>query len=142
MTAKFIPGVGQAFLGDIPAVKKVLHVSYGVSSANPDVVASDIGVVNLVDITVPVVIFGAWVQTEEAWTTSVTGTIGDTGGADRYFADTTINMAASGAILIASTGLTIPYVDPLGLNVDVTIGGATAAAGLTHVYIEYAELVD
>jgi hypothetical protein len=142
MTAKFIPGEGEIFKGFIPAVRKLLHVSFGVSSANPDVAVGETGVYNLVDVTVPIVVFALYTQTEEAFTASVTATIGDTGGADRYIADTTINPAASGAVLIAATGLSVPYVDPLGLNIDVTIGGATVAAGLTHVYVEYAELHD
>jgi hypothetical protein len=142
MSAKIIPGVGEVFKGYVPAVKKIAHVSFGVASASPDVAVGETGVYTLIDVTVPVVVFGLWTQTEEAFTSSVTATIGDTGGADRYIADTTANIASTGAVLIGSTGLTVPYIDPLGLDIDVTIGGATVAAGLTHVYVEYAELHD
>jgi len=143
MGAKHIPEVGEQFKGYIPGVRKIAHVSFGVASASPDVSVAEIAAgVQLIDVTVPVVVFGMWTQTEEAFTTSVTATIGDTGTADRYFADTTINPAATGAILIASTGLTVPYVDPNGLDITVDIGGATVAAGLCHVYVEYAELHD
>jgi hypothetical protein len=143
MGAKHIPEVGEIFKGYIPGVRKVAHVSFGVASASPDVTVAEIAAaVQLVDVTVPVIVFGMWTQVEEAFTASVTATIGDTGGADRYFADTTINIAASGAILVSSTGLTVPYVDQTGLDITVDIGGATVAAGLCHVYIEYAELHD
>jgi hypothetical protein len=142
MGAKAIPEVGQRFLGDKPATRKLLHVSFGVSSASPDVAVLETGVYQLVDVNVPVVIFGMWTQTEEGFTTNATATIGDTGGADRYFSDTTINPASTGAVLIGSTGLSVPYIDPTPLNIDVTIAGSSVAAGLCHVYVDYAELQD
>lgn len=142
MGAKAIPEVGQRFLGDKPAARKVLHVSFGAATTSPDVTVLETGVYQLVDVTVPVIVFGVWTQTEEGFTTNATATIGDTGAADRYLADTTINPASTGAVLIASTGLTVPYIDPNGLDIDVTIGGSSVAAGLCHVYVDYAELLD
>jgi hypothetical protein len=143
MGAKAIPEVGQRFLGDKPATRKLLHVSFGVSSASPDVTVAETATYQLVDITVPAVITALWTQVEEAFTSSVTATIGDSDGADRYIADTTINPASSGAILVSATGLTVPYVTPSSpLDIEVVIGGATVAAGLAHVYVEYYELQD
>lgn len=142
MANKNIPEVGEIFKGYVPGVRKIAHVSFGVASASPDVSVAEIAEYVLVDVTVPVVIFGLWTQVEEAFTASVTATIGDSGSLDRYIADTTINPAASGAILVSATGLTVPYVDASGLDIKVNVGGATVAAGLAHVYIEYAELHD
>ncbi len=142
MGAKNIPEVGEVFKGYIPAVRKVAHVSFGVASASPDVSVGEIAEYVLIDVTVPVVIFGLWTQVEEAFTTSVTATVGDSGTTDRYIADTTMNPAASGAILVSATGLSVPYVDASGLDIKVNVGGATVAAGLCHVYVEYAELAD
>lgn len=141
MTAKIIPGVGEVFKGYVPAVKKVIHVTFGVSSANPDVAVGETGVYPLVDVTVPVIVFQTWTQIEEAFTASVTTTIGDTGSAARYGTDTGINPASTGAVLVVGA-ITVPAVDSTGIDINVTVGGATVAAGLAHVYIEYAELHD
>jgi hypothetical protein len=140
MGAKNIPGIGEIFKGYSPAVRKMHKVSFGVASADPDVDVAEIATYTLINVEVPIVVFGLHVQVAEAFTASVTATIGDSDGADRYIADTTINPAASGAVLIGATGLTVPYVLNSGLDIEVVIGGATVAAGLCNVYIEYAEL--
>lgn len=142
MGAKSIPEVGEIFKGYIPAVKKVAHVSFGVASALPDVEVGEQAVYQLIDVTMPVVVFNVWTQVEEAFTASVTATIGDTGSAARYGADTTIAPASSGAVLVDASALSVPVVDAVGIDINVTIGGATVAAGLCHVYVEYAELDD
>jgi hypothetical protein len=143
MGAKAIPEVGQRFLGDKPATRKLLHVSFGVSSASPDVAVAETATYTLVDLTVPAVITNVWTQVEEAFTTSVTADIGDSDDVDRYTSDTTIVSASSGAVLVASTGLAVPYLTATSpLDIEVVIGGATVAAGLAHVYVEYYELQD
>lgn len=142
MTAKAIPEIGQTYCGDKPAVKKLAHVTFGVSSASPDVAVGETGTYTLVDVNVPIVVMAMWTQIEEAFTTSVTTTIGDTASAARYSDDTTINCASSGAVLVASTGLAVPYIDSTPLDIEVVVGGATVAAGLAHVYVEYFELSD
>jgi hypothetical protein len=139
--AKAIPEVGEIFKGYVPANRQVAHVTVGAATTN-DVVVGETGVYTLLDVNEPIVIFGAWTQCETAFTTSVTLTIGDTGSADRLFADTTMNIASSGAILIASTGLTVPYVQSAAQDIEGTIAGATVAAGLLHVYVDYAILKD
>lgn len=141
MTKKYIPGEGEIFKGYIPAVKKILHVSAGVATTNPDVVLGDTGVYEIVSVSMPIVVFNTWTQVEEAFTASVTLTIGDTASADRYGVDTTMNVAATGAVLVAGA-LTVPALDAVGIPINITQAGATAAAGLIHVYIEYAELND
>ena len=142
MTAKIIPGVGEVFKGYVPAVRKLIHVSFGVASASPDVAVGEIATYQLVDVTMPIVVLSVHTQVEEAFTTSVVNDIGDSDDVDRYVSDTTINSAASGAVLVGSTGLSVPYVLNSGLDIEVAVSGATVAAGLAHVYIEYAELAD
>lgn len=141
MTAKHIPEENQVFNGYVPAKRELLHVTVGAAST-ADVQVGETGVYTLVDVTEPIVVFGAWTQTETAFTSSVTLTIGDSTTADLLFADTTINPASSGAVLIASTGLTVPYVYAAAQDILGTIGGATVAAGLVHVYVDYAILAD
>ena len=139
--AKYIPGVGEVFKGYIPAEVQMAKVTFG-AATTADVVVGDTAVYTLWTVTRPIVVFGLWAQTETAWTTSVTATIGDSTTADLFLADTTMNIASTGAVLIASTGLTVPYVYSAGQDILLDVNGATAAAGLTNVYIQYAILED
>jgi hypothetical protein len=141
MTEKHIPEEGEVFAGYVPAQRKVAHITVGSATTN-DVVVGETGVYTLVDVTEPIVVFGAWTQCATAFTTSVTLTIGDSTTADLYFADTTMNIASTGAVLIASTGLTVPYVYAAGQDILGTVAGATVAAGLLNVYLDYAVLAD
>ncbi len=141
MTRKQIPAEGETFPGWIPAKRELLHVTVG-SASTADVQVGETGVYELVDVTEPIIVFGAWTQTETAFTTSVTLTVGDSTTADLFFSDTTMNIASSGAVLIASTGLTVPYVYAAGQDILGTVAGATVAAGLLHIYLEYAVLAD
>lgn len=141
MTAKHIPEEGEIFNGYVPAKRELLHLTIGAAST-ADIQVGETGVYTLVNITEPIAVFGAWTQTETAFTTSVTLTIGDSTTADLFFSDTTMNIAATGAVLIASTGLSVPYVYAAAQDLLGTIGGATVAAGLVHVYVDYAILAD
>lgn len=139
---KYIPGQGENFNGYVPANIKLAHVTFG-SATTADVQVAEIAAgVPLWTVSRPIVVLGLWTQVETAFTTSVTATIGDTTTADRFLADTTMNPAATGAVLVASTGLTVPYVYSAGQDITVDIGGATVAAGLCHVYLQYAVLED
>lgn len=141
MTSKQIPAEGEIFNGYVPAKRELLHVTVG-AATTADVVVGETGVYTLVDVTEPIVVFGLWTQTETAFTTSVTLTIGDSTTADLFIADTTMNIASTGAVLIAATGLTVPYVYAAAQDILGTIAGATVAAGLLHVYVDYAILAD
>lgn len=142
MTVKHIPEEGEIFVGAVPAKVELAHVTIGSATTNDVVLAEIAAAVPIFNVTRPIVVFGVWTQTEVAFTASVTLTIGDTTTADRFLADTTINPAASGAILIASTGLSVPLVYSAAQDITVDVGGATVAAGLAHVYIQYAILED
>lgn len=140
MSAKNIPEVGQIFDGYVPAHKKVLHVTYG-PDTTADVVTTDCGVYTLVGVDMPVIVWSAkyWVAT--AFTASVTSDIGDTADVDRYFAngttaDTTVDTA------LQADSLAAPFWDTTGIDINVTIAGATPAAGLAHLFIEYSPLDD
>jgi hypothetical protein len=138
---KQIPEVGEIFKGHVPATVQLAHVTFGADST-ADVQVGETAEYQLINVNRPVAVIGLWTQVETAFTTSVTATIGDSTTADRFLADTTINPAASGAVLVASTGLTVPYVYSAAQDIKVTIGGATVAAGLCHVYLQYAILED
>jgi hypothetical protein len=142
MANKNIPEVGEVFNGHIPAIKKIAHVTYGVASGSPDVEVGEIAVYKLIEVSVPIIVFGLWTQIEEAFTASVTGDLGDSADVDRYSADGTIVTGTSGAVLIGATGLAVPYILNTGLDIELNLAGASALAGLAHVYVEYAELVD
>ncbi len=139
--AKYIPGEGEVFKGYVPANRQLAKVTIGASS-DADVQVGETGVYTIVNVSEPIVVFGMWTQTETAFTTSVTLTLGDSTTADLFFSDTTMNIAATGAVLIASTGLTVPYVYGAAQNIEGTIAGATVAAGLLNVYVDYAILKD
>lgn len=141
MSAKNIPEIGEVFKGYVPAQLELAHVTFG-SSSDADVQVGEIAEYALINVSRPIVVFGVWTQVETAFTASVTTVIGDSTTTDRYLADTTINPAASGAVLVASTGLTVPYVYAAAQDLKLTIGGATVAAGLAHVYVQYAILED
>lgn len=138
---RYIPEVGVPYKGYIPANVELAKYTIGIDST-ADVTVGETGEYVLANVTRPIVVFGMWTQTDTPFTTNVTLTLGDSTTTDRFFADTTINPAASGAVLIASTGLTVPYVYSAAQDLKVTVGGATVAAGLCNVYLQYAILED
>jgi hypothetical protein len=140
MTKKNIPGIGEQFSGYVPAVRKTLHVTFG-ADTTADVIVGETGVYELVNVDMPIIVFKTWSQVETAFTSSVTATVGDTGSAARYHTDTGMAPASSGAILVAGAVNTVPSV-LTAIPINVTIGGATVAAGLASIYIEYSELND
>ena len=137
---KFIPGEGQMISGTVPARTELAHITFG-SATTADVVVGDTAVYTLWTVSRPIMVFGLWTQTETAWTTSVTADIGDSTTAALFVSDTTINPAATGAVLIAATAA-FPIVYSAAQDLLLDVNGATTAAGLTHVYIHYAVLDD
>ena len=142
MTVKHIPEEGEFFSGYVPVKVQTAHVTIGAATTNDVVLAEIAAGVPIFNVTRPIVVYGLWTQTEIAFTSSVTLTVGDTTTADRFIADTTMNPASTGAVLIASTGLSVPYVYSAAQDITVDVGGATVAAGLAHVYLQYAILED
>lgn len=136
-----IPEEGEIFAGYVPAKRQVQRVTIGASS-DADVQVGDLGVYKLVNVSEPIMVFGMWTQCATAFTGSVTLTIGDSTTAALFFDDTTMNIAATGAVLIRDTGTTVPYVYAAGADLEGTIAGATVAAGLLNVYIDYAIIAD
>jgi hypothetical protein len=98
--ARYIPAVGEVFKGYVPANRQVHKITIG-SSSDADIQVGETGVYKLVTVSEPVTVFGMWTQCETAFTTSVTLTVGDSTTADLFFADTTMNSAATGAVLIS-----------------------------------------
>lgn len=139
--AKFIPGEGEFFKGYVPATRQLAHLTIG-SSSDADIQVGETGVYTLVTVSEPIVVFGVWTQCETAFTTSVTLTVGDSTTADLFFADTTMNIAATGAVWIRDTGTTVPYQYAAAQSILGTVAGATVAAGLLNVWVDYAIIGD
>lgn len=145
MAAKLIPSGSLAGWAGVPAPVLLAHATIGAATTN-DVVVGDIGAYTLFDIDTAyaIALIHLWTQCEEAFTASVTIDIGDSDTAALLISDTTINPAATGAALIADTGIsTLPLVRAAGsADILATVGTATVAAGLLHVYLMYAVLDD
>ena len=135
-----IPHEGEPFVNPNTPLQWA-HVTVGSATTN-DVVVGEIAEYVLFNVDEPIAVVGVWTQTETAFTASVTVTVGDSTTLDRYLADTTINPAASGAVLIASTGLSVPFLYSAAQDLKINVGGATVAAGLLHVYVQYALIRD
>lgn len=139
--SKYIPEEMEQFNGYVPAKVQLHHVTFG-AATTADVQVTEIAEYILFNVTRPIVVFGVWTQVEEAFTASVTTTVGDSTTIDRYLASGTVAPQSTGAVLVASTGLTVPYVYAAGQDIKVGIGAATVAAGLASVYLQYAILED
>ena len=132
-----IPAVGEVFKGYVPSTRQLRKITLGAASTN-DVPVGDTGAYVLADVSEPIAVFGVYTQIETAFTSSVTITVGDSDAADRFHASGTILPQSTGAVLIASTGLTVPYVYASAQDILATVGAATVAAGLVNVWIDYA----
>lgn len=139
MAAKNIPAIGEYSVG-LPNQVQFAHVTVGFDTT-ADVVVGDTAIYTIFEVDRPICVFELWTQTETAFTTSVTMTIGDTTTLDRFIADTTINPAATGAVLIRDT-LAVAFLYSAAQDIVVDLNGATVAAGLLNVYIRYAILDD
>jgi hypothetical protein len=142
MAAKTIPAVGEWLAADVPGIHKIAHITLGVSTQSPDVVCGDTALYPLFTLTEPAVLFHMWTEVEEAFTASVALTLGDSGDVDRYANAATIADTTAGTVFVADCGLTVPYILAADEVISVDMNGATAAAGLLHVYVEYAVLED
>lgn len=140
MAAKLIPGVGEQFKGYVPAVKKLLHVTYG-PDTTADVLTTDCGVYNLVDVGMPLIVWTVKAFIGTAFTAAVTSIVGDTADADRYMDSATVGDTTVDTALQADS-LAAPFWDTAGLDINVTIADAVPAVGLAHIFIEYTELDD
>jgi hypothetical protein len=137
-----IPETGEPLVIGSAAPTQLRHVTVGPATTN-DIVLSEISTATLFDVDEPVLLLHMWTQVEEGFGASATLDIGDTGSAGRFTSDTTIVPNTTGAILVADTGLAVPYVfSVLDNGITIALGGASASAGILHVYLEYALLRD
>lgn len=143
MGAKLIPDIGEGpEATQTRAFTRLAHVTVGPASTN-DVVVGDTNSYTLFSVSEPIIVKHVWTMVETGFTASVTLDIGDSDTLTKFISDTTINSAASGAVLIADTGIgTLPLVYATPQDFYVDVNGATVAAGLLHVYMEYALLED
>lgn len=136
-----IPDVGALLGAAQDGVVQMAHVTFGPATTN-DVVGAAVGNYTLLSVDQPCVITGMWTRVEEAFNGTVTVDIGDTSGASAFTSDTTIVSTSTGAVLIASTGLAVPYVKAADEDILVAIGDTVATTGILHVYVEYVVLND
>ena len=135
MAAVNIPAIGDYVIGKANHWQ-MAHVTVGFDTTN-NVVVGDTNIYVIFEVDRQLLIERVWTQTETAFTTSVTMTIGDTTTLDRFMADTTMNPAATGAVLIADT-LAVAVLQPAGgQDIVIDLNGATVAAGVLHVYMKY-----
>jgi hypothetical protein len=136
MANKLIPQEGEINTG--PFVKKIVHVTYG-PDTTADVLVTDCGTFTLVDVNEPIIVFSAkaWIAT--AFTASVTATLGDSADVDRYMDATAMGDTVVDTALQADS-LAAPFWDTAGLDIQVVVAGAVPAAGLAHIFVEYASI--
>jgi len=162
MASKTIPFTAEPFLGDEPCVMKVAKVTYGVSSGNPDVVASctsdAVGLDTLFDIPANMIIHDIGWQVTESFTNGATLTLGPAsdpdgfataahlGGSDAADAEIVWMKSLGLAALMGATfptsdtafpalagGFTTSGTDAIGM----TSAAVTLAAGAVDVYVVY-----
>ncbi len=136
-----IPDIGDPGVDGNAGKIRLAHVTVGSATTN-DVVVGDTAVYTLFAMDEPCVVLGLWTQIETGFTASVTLDIGDTGSGTRLTSDTTIVPGTTGAIFVAGTGLAVPYVYSTAADIELDLNGATVAAGLMSVYLQYALLRD
>lgn len=147
MSAKMIPAEGEVFVGHVPAVRKLAHVTVGVASNSPDVtLTGEVGqVATLFDVNVPIVVTKFWTQVTDGFLTDTAAVaFGDSDDIDRFIdvvQATTVGIA-TGAVLVDATGLSVPYVYAAAQDIQAVTETASFANGLIHVYMEYYELND
>ena len=113
------------------------HATVGPATTN-DVVVGDTATYNLFVVSEPIIVMNLFTQVETAFTASVALDIGDSDNLERFSGSTTIGATSTGAVLVACTGLTVPYQYAAAQNITIDVNGATVAAGLLHVYMQYA----
>ena len=140
MSVKNIPAVGEQFAGYVPGRRSIHHVTFG-PDTTADVLVTDCGVYKLFGVDEKVVVFTAWSMIEIAFTASVTITLGDTADVDRYSDATNTASTTAGTVFVAST-MAVPFNDTTPNDVNAVVAGAVPAAGLGHLWVEYAVLDD
>lgn len=147
MTASHsIPEVGEFGSADrVPGKRQLAHITVGPATTN-DVVLTSTGVYallsNKLSTDEQLAIFGLWTRVETPFTAAVTLDIGDSDNAERFSGSATIAATTSGAVLVASTGLSVPYIYSAPQDINVDVEAAIPAVGLLHVYVDYAILDD
>lgn len=141
MSNKNIPAIGERDANSVPGKSQWAHVTVG-PATTCDVVIGDTAAYTLFNVEEPIMVVRLLTQVATAFTASVTLDIGDSTTAALFTSDTTIVPPTTGAVLVESTGLTVPYVYAAEQDILVDVNGATVAAGLLHVYMEYVVLQD
>lgn len=136
MSAKALPAVGEAFLGNDPGAMRVTKVTLGAAAAN-DVVCAAQATYKLFDVAAGVVIDNIRYVVSTAFSTSVTMTIGDT-DADGFL--TSVNIAPTVGVStgILKTLVAAAYAGGKWYSaadaINAVIAGASPAAGRIELF--------
>lgn len=140
--SKPIPYLGEMVLSnDFPAPKRVAHITIGAATTN-DVVLSTTGAYALFTVPANLMVHEMKTLVTTAFTASVDLTIGDT-DVDGWFKEAAIaaTTAVATGIPTSSIGTTEAYskgrIYSATDAINVTVSGATVAAGVGHVYMVY-----
>jgi hypothetical protein len=140
---------GQAFLGGNPQVVRVKKVTFGFDEGDVLAQVDEAGAQGtyaLVNVPAGTLVLDVLAYTREAWTASVTLTVGDGTDADGFLASAKIapTSAQSNGILKGMDVATAEAFSGGRLysaadTIDVVVGGADPDAGITDFYIVYIE---
>ena len=129
-----VPFIGEQYLGENPAPEKCYKVLVGVESTNDIIVAAQ-DTYTMLNLPAGAIVTKVLARVITAFTTSVTLTVGDGVNADGFFAsaDLAPQTAVSTGVLLNSLekGQAYDYgKEYLAADtIDITLAGATAAAG-------------
>lgn len=137
MSKKSRPIGTRQFAGEVPAQMLTRRVSVGAADTSLDVNVTALGVQNLFEIVAGLHIHDIKVFKKDglsdSGTGTSTGTLGDTGDADRFFTDTTLAGDASGWVSLAVDGVTKTYrysdTEPGGTYIGLTVGASIPTDG-------------
>ena len=143
--AKSIPYVGEPVLDGFPALVKTAKVTFGAASGDPDVDLSATGTYNLITLPANCVVLGVRTNIHEAFTTSVTITIGDSDDLDGYCTDTTLKpdtAVTTGVLTTGGGAQTNGRSYSASQPIQAVVGGTDVLAGFGSLFVTYAMAAD
>jgi hypothetical protein len=146
---KSIPYLGENYLGDFPAPIRCARVTFGVSSTASDVDVDATGVYQLFKLPVGAVLLNAGTRVLEAFTASVTITVGDSDGAAAICTTAVVTPQTLDTTgLLRGTRATATYFDATGTEIgkvydeagiiSATVAAAKPVVGQAELFIMYA----
>jgi len=143
MAAITIPQEGEHFLGERPQIVKLAKVTIGFNAG--DVLTGAVQAVYPVfNVRANILVLDVYAYTPQAWTASVTLTVGDGDAAAGWLASAKIapqtaqtNGLTKRTSLATADAFAGGKVYLVNDTIDVTVAGANPGVGRTDIYIEY-----